>query len=151
MSDFQKDLEFGQLAEARFNILWPALTRTDGRKGDFTLPDGSIVELKTDKYNPCVFPNVIMERYRSGGLPGGPWQAQEHGAKYFSYWFIKWNILKLYHVDTLVQVIPDIVSKRDIGLSQISNGSYATSYYRVPIVALTDFELRHNILQGVYE
>lgn len=90
---FQRSLRAGKAGEAAFlafaakhNIL---LEPTDGRAGDFKDADGHLWELKTDSYDMDKTTNFFIERYSNAakGTVGGPWQAEEHGCKYFAYYF----------------------------------------------------------------
>lgn len=148
MANWQNDLKRGKTAEEEFAKKWPKLIPTSGFKGDFELPTGEIVELKTDSYCALKWPNVIIERYRSKEKAGGPYQSLEHGAKYYAYWFKKNDLLFLYDVVELIKLVDAIVIDKKLELQGIGNGSYTTRFYRVPRELLKDIELSHDILRS---
>jgi len=129
-ADFKTDLKKGKAAEATFALRFTELKQTDGMKGDFLMPCGSILELKNDTYCPDKWPNYIMERYRSKERDGGPWQSLEHGAKYFAYNFTKTGLLALFKTEELVIELEKLAPSYT--LQGISNGSYETRFYRIP-------------------
>lgn len=146
VANFKRDLERGKKAEELFALRFPQLIKTDGFKGDFIMPCGSILEIKNDSYCPDKWPNFIMERYRSGVKPGGCWQSLEHGAKYFAYNFTKNNLLFIFDTAKLVIELESIILEHKLKLSDISNGSYNTRFFRVPRGLLKHLELPHSIL-----
>ncbi len=86
---FQKQLAVGKAGERKFSRLNPGLEQLDGRRADFRLPDGRLLELKTDTYDMAHTPNFFMERYSDleKKTPGGPWQSAEKGVDVFVYWY----------------------------------------------------------------
>lgn len=145
-ADFKRDLAKGKLAEDKFAVRFPELTRTSGFEGDFIMPCGSVLELKNDSYCPDKWPNFILERYRSKDRNGGVWQAQDHGAKYFGYNFTKNNLLFLFDTEQLIVEAEIVIKELNLQLQGISNGSYETRFYRVPRAMLTHIELGHSLL-----
>lgn len=103
--DFKTQLAVGDLGEQTFARHYPKATRLDGRKGDFELPDGRKVELKTDSYSPDRTPNFFMERYSSfeKKSPGGPWQAKLHGVELFVYGFASDSFRYWFETNKLVE------------------------------------------------
>lgn len=139
MSNFQKDLKKGKEGEAAFLALYPdALEATDGREGDFIVKaTGALGEIKSDNYCPVKYPNFIMERYRSGTKPGGPWQAAEHGCTYYVYQFVKTGATYMFNVADLVKRLESM----ELTEHKVGNGSYETTYYKVLRTALEDLYL----------
>ena len=144
--NFQKDLAFGKDAEAKFAIRFPELKHTDGYKGDFIMPCGSILELKCDKYCHDKWPNLIIERFRSAERNGGPYQSLDHGAKFFAYNFTKGGQLYLFDTQELVNACDRIAAEHCLQLQGIGNKTYTTRFYRIPRIYLTNIMLPLTLL-----
>lgn len=145
-ANFYADLKRGQDAEKKFMEKYGEfLEQTDGRRGDFIIKGTSIIiETKTDFYSHDRWPNFVMERWSRSGKPGGPYQALEHGCKYFAYWFI--NDDRLYFFDTyrLCRRIDMLVKKRGFKLEQRENTGYTTEFYRIPRSEFEDLMLPYH-------
>lgn len=146
-ANFQRDLQRGKLAEDEFAEKYPQLIRLDGYKGDFRTPSGLIVELKADSYSPHKWPNVIIERYSSGTKDGGPWQSRGHGADVYAYWFKNYDLLLLYPIDVLCQVVEELVMTHNIPLEEKDNGRYVTRFYRIKRDLLTSILQSEDVLK----
>lgn len=87
IADFKNDLARGQDGDSLFQKRYPQLIKLDGRSADFEMPDGLLVELKTDFY--VSSPNFFMELYsdRDKKTEGGPFQALSKNIAYYVYWF----------------------------------------------------------------
>lgn len=113
------------------------LIRTDGKEGDFIyVPDDELLELKSEisysagdpdcdaargfrdamrippppgggDWRPT--PNLFVERYSSieAGTPGGPWQAQTHGVKYYVHFFPGDGAIFAYRTDDMVEFMEE--------------------------------------------
>ncbi len=108
---FHKDLARGKAGELAVQKLWPELIPTDGRSGDFVLPNGDKVEVKSDSYNHDVTPNFFIELVSNveKGKSGGPAQAAEHGCKYYCYYYSSHNIAYIFEVADLIKQVEDYV------------------------------------------
>lgn len=142
-ANFYKDLKRGQDAEKKFLEQYGEfLEPLDGRKGDFQIKGTNLkLELKTDSYDHDKWPNFIMEYYRSEKKAGGPFQSLEHGCRYFAYYFSKNDRLYLFDTYQLCRRITMLIKKHKFPLEVISNGSYNTSYYRLPRALFDDIML----------
>lgn len=147
MSQFQDDLKFGQKAEQDFAEQFK-LTRTDGRKGDLITAGGDVVELKTDRYNPAETVNFIIERYSYGNMPGGPWQAKQHGVKYFVYRFDATDEIYVFDVNKLCQTVEEAVQFYDVKLEDKVNENHITRFYRIKRHHLKKIRLPKEVLFG---
>lgn len=130
--NFRKSLEVGQAGEALLLKYWPELKKLDGRKGDFELPDGSKMELKSDQYDATKTGNFFIEVYSDArmGSPGSVWQAKEHGCKWFCYWFPKNRLLYRFDTIQLCEVLDGIIPK--LAAIEIPNRNWVTTGVLVP-------------------
>lgn len=111
--DFQKQLKTGKTGEEEFHRLFPKLKKLDGRKGDFELPNGKKLELKTDNYSPIKTSNFFMEVFSDfeKGKLGGPWQSQSHGSSIFVYKYSESDKCYWFVVDSLVKFLEENLTK----------------------------------------
>lgn len=146
------------------------LTRTDGKEGDFVLArTGEKVELKsetsysaTDPFGPTAMEfrksmsipppptpkgwrqtdNLFVERYSSkdAGTPGGPWQAQTHGATYYVHFFVGDGAIFTYRTDDLVGFMEENMNK--YRPFDVPNQGYITVGFRVPRADVEHLEIR---------
>lgn len=125
--DFKESLKRGQDGETELLKLWPELIAADGRKHDFTLPNGDTVELKTDYYDADKTPNFFMERWSNWAdkKPGGVWQSS---ATYFAYYFIKNGLLFVFKTNAL----REFMDGQKYGGISVRNKGWTTVGYRVP-------------------
>jgi len=139
LSNFQTDLQRGKDGEAEFQAAYGEwVIPTDGREGDFIIKaTGEKLELKFDSWCPIKYKNFIMERFRSGLKNGGPWQALDHGCKYFAYRFKKTGDTYLFDTAALVAKLDSM----DHTPHTIGNTTYETTYYKVPRAALESLYL----------
>jgi hypothetical protein len=143
LANFYKDLLRGQEAEANFKEKYGALLEAlDGREGDFAIQGTKLkLELKSDFWSHDKWPNFICEVYRSGKKPGGSFQALEHGCRYFCYWFPKDDRLYMFDTYRFCRRVTMLAKRHHIPLETISNGTYNTSYYRIPRELFKDLML----------
>lgn len=137
LHDFTTSLNTGALGQLKFLDLWPELTPTDGRKGDFIAPDGRLIELKSDSYKHEDTENFFMERYSdvNAKTPGGPWQSAAHGCDTFVYFFVNSGIAYVFSLPPLLQKLEEMNLK---GLVYIRNKGWTTGGYKVPRSALAN-------------
>jgi hypothetical protein len=132
--DFRSQLGIGQMGEAMFYEAHEGkLVRTDGRKGDFVCSlSGDKYELKCDTWDMNKTPNLFIERYsdEAKGTPGGPWQALEHGARYFVYMFAPNLTYFQFETAELVAKLEEIIPT--LKPFPVQNKGYVTLGYRVP-------------------
>lgn len=132
---FQRSLSMGKLGETLFyQAHQGTLTETDGRRGDFLHRDGYTVELKTDFYSMKKTENFFFERWSdmAAGSPGGVWQATEHGASKYVYFFVQ--DLTYFEFDTaaLLARIEELAAKDALQKRTVRNASWSTEGYLVP-------------------
>lgn len=130
--NFRSSLAVGQLGEEWLMSVWPELERLDGRKSDFKLPDGTLVEVKTDSYPMSKTANFFMERYSNmyKSTPGGPWQALEHNSTLFVYVFSKDKAVFVFDTKKLVEALEPIILK--LTPKVVKNANWETMGYAVP-------------------
>lgn len=146
------------------------LTRTDGRRGDLILTGtGEKVELKseisyssTDPSAPAArkfreamrIPppprrkdwrptlNLFVERYSSKekNSPGGPWQAQGHGAEYYVHLFFGDGAVFAYRTDEMVKFMNENMSKYGPPFD-VPNQGYNTVGFKVPRADMAHLEI----------
>jgi len=152
-ANFYKDLVRGKNAEEKFLKQYGQyLTPTNGREGDFLITDTKIkVEQKSDFYSHEAYHNFIAEIYRSGKKPGGAQQALEHGCEYYAYWFVNDDKLYLFKTVQFIARVKKVAKKLKLELCTISNGSYDTSFYKVPRKEFEDIMLQwHSTIERRY-
>jgi hypothetical protein len=142
---FGKQLAIGQAGEARFYNHYIGLAQLDGKKGDFVNARGDVIEVKSDSYTTDKTANFFMEKVRNvaTGKPGGPFQAKEHGAKYFVYSFASGECYWM-DVNALVSHLeanPDGYETR-----RIENRGWAAEGYLVPRDSIQPLILKLDIL-----
>lgn len=142
MHKFKNSLKVGKDGETLLHKLWPALERIDGRAGDFRLPNGEKLEVKSDTYNHDTTENFFMERWSDFDKkkPGGPWQALAHGCQNFFYWFPKNRIGYLFNTQELVDILELI--EHTLKPVMIENVRWLTIGYKVPRATLSKLWLR---------
>lgn len=139
--NFGTQLKVGNKGEESFLEAYPSLKRLGGRKGDFELPDGQILELKTDSYDPIKTPNFFMERFGNieKKTPGGPWKAARDGASLFVYSYSKTGQCHWFNTDQLIKFLEE---KAEIFESRIiSNKTWAALGYLVPRSSIKSLEI----------
>jgi hypothetical protein len=130
---FQKSLGMGKLGEALFYQAHKGtLSETDGRKGDFLHVDGYKVELKTDFWQMSKTPNFFFELYSDleSKSPGGPFQALEHGAERYVYFYVA--DLTYYEFKTADIAAWLIENSDSLMRRTVINSSWSTEGYLVP-------------------
>lgn len=85
--NFKSSLRQGQKGEEAFHKLFPDWTRSDGKKEDFVMPNGKLVELKTEGRTTEETPNVALELESSKGRPGAIQRAMTDGVHFVVYVF----------------------------------------------------------------
>lgn len=128
--NFKESLAKGKAGEALLLKLWPELVPTDGRKGDFMLGPNK-VEVKSDNYSMDTG-NFFMERWSDflKQKPGGVWQALQHEANIFVYWYPKDKIAFIFDSVILKNALEDII--KDLTPVQIPNVAWLTIGFKVP-------------------
>ena len=157
--DFREDLPKGHDGEWVFHEMHKGLlTRTDGKRGDFILVrTGEKVELKSEVSYSATDPsadaarefreamgiptprdgwrqteNLFVERYSSkeAKSPGGPWQAQKHGAEYYVHLFLGDGAFFAYRTGDMVDFMEK--NRHKYRLRDVWNQGYTTAGYPVP-------------------
>ena len=167
--DFRKDLPKGHGGEGVFDKMQRGfLDRTaDGKEGDFILVrTGHLLELKSEVSYSAGNPqaeqalefrkamriptprdgwrqtgNLFVERYSSkeAKSPGGPWQAQKHGAEYYVHLFLGDGAFFVYRTDDMVDFMEK--NKHKYSLRDVCNQGYTTAGYPVPRAAVARLEI----------
>jgi hypothetical protein len=167
--DFREDLPKGHGGEEVFHKMQRGfLDRTDGKEGDFTLRTSKkeVVELKTEVSYSAGDPqaeqalefreamgiptprdgwrqtdNLFVERYSSkeAKSPGGPWQAQKHGAEYYVHLFLGDGAFFVYRTDDMVGFMEE--NKHEYRLRDVRNQGYTTAGYTVPRADVARLEI----------
>lgn len=149
---FYEDLKIGQDAERLLVMNYKFLEQTDGRKGDLRIKGTHIiVEKKADMYDPAKYPNIIIERYSMEEKPGGPWQADKNGCRYYLYQFVSVGLIFVFDVVQLKARVQKLVKKHNLQLFEKHNRNYVTRYYKVPISMLEDLNLGMSRLESEYK
>lgn len=88
-------------------------------------------------------PNLFVERYSSidAGSPGGPWQAQEHGAEYYVHLFFGDGAVFAYRTDDMVAFMEENMSRRGYKQHDIRNHGYITVGFAVPRAHVAHLEI----------
>jgi len=146
---------------------------TDGLRGDLTLPrrNNELAELKSESYSTNTDPlseenmrfreaagipnppgrewkpsrNIAVERWSSESerKPGGPWQAQKHGVKWYMHFFAGDGKIFAYLADELVEFMDRALKKNPNRFDEFrfDNGGYTTMVYVVPRDAVKHLEV----------
>ncbi len=164
--NFHRDLPRGHEGERVFHEMYSGLlTRTDGKEGDFILTGtGEKVELKSEVSYSATDPdgeaargfrdvwsipppkrgqtdNLFVERYSSkkAGTPGGPWQAQGHGAEYYVHFFLGDGAVFAYRTDEMVGFMEENVGR--YSPFDVRNPGYITVGFPVPRAHVANLEI----------
>jgi hypothetical protein len=131
---FKGSLRMGDLGQRLFyEAFCDELEPIDGFTGDFKFRDSDVkLELKTDFYDMRKTPNFFIERFSSveKESPGGPWQALEHGCKYYAYFYVNNLTLFIFDTEILTRELKKIL--KDFEPTHIKNKTWTTEGYRVP-------------------
>jgi len=168
--DFLKDLGKGQTAEAWFlEMFGRFLIRTDGKREDFIVrADGERLELKSEFYvtaspggramefrtalsipNPPDgwprSPYLAVERFSSvrARTPGGPWQAESRGAKYYAHFYVGDGRVFVYRTDGMLGFLRASLKEnpRRYKTFRCENTGYVTAGYLVPRAEVGHLEI----------
>ncbi len=106
------------------------MEQTDGREGDFKDSEGQVWEVKSDSYDHEKTANFFIERYSNilKGTNGGPWQAADHGCKYFTYYFPLNGIAYVFDVQDLLKQLEVVPLGKPI---EIHNVRHVTVGFKV--------------------
>lgn len=131
---FHNDLKHGQATEALIAKLFSNLQQTDGKKGDLLAPDGSLIELKCDRYPMSKTENFFMEHFGNidTGKLGGPYKAFADGCKYFMYYYNTEGIGFLWRTEDLLKQLEAMQLKP----VEVRNVRWVTVGYKVPRATL---------------
>ena len=102
---------------------------------------------KADHYDPNKWPNLIIERYGSASKDGGIWQSKGHGCEVLAYWFCNHDLLLLYPIDKLIELVENLVIEHNIPLEDKVNIRHTTRFYRVKRDLLKHLLLSEDILK----
>lgn len=133
---FKDSLLVGQAAESKFHELYPSLIRTDGRKEDFILPDGTTLDLKAESRTTEQTPNLAVELESSEGRPGAIQRAVNDGVTYITYVYAD-GAHYTYLATSLLEYLLD--SKHRIVF--VKNVGYTTKVMLIPRDAVKHLEI----------
>lgn len=102
---------------------------------------------KADHYDPNKWQNLIVERYGSASKDGGIWQSRGHGCEILAYWFCNHDLLLLYPIDKLIELVENLVVEYNIPLEDKINLRHTTRFYRVKRDLLKHLLLSEDILK----
>lgn len=148
--DFREQLQVGQQGEQDFLEHYPEeLTIHPGYDGDFILPCGGKLELKTDTYSMAKTSNFFIERWSDfhRKKPGFVWQAREHGCTRLCYYFVRDSTyFEFRDLEALQKRLEELTE----GMSYImvKNKGWLTVGYKVPRAALEDLYEEWEIQEG---
>ena len=117
--------------------------------GDFLLPDGRIMEIKTDTYPLARTENFFMEFYsnQEKKTPGGPWRAFLCGTDIFLYLFATDLVyFEFDDVQRLVYRCDELVKKKKLKPQGILNPTHRTTGYKIAREWLEDLYVEHKII-----
>jgi hypothetical protein len=137
-ANFKNDLKRGAAGEDRIAKLFPTWTRESGRKQDFTMPDGTKVEVKTESRTTAQTPNVALEFESSPGKPGAVRRAVDDGVTVIVYLF-KDDKLFFYDARKLYDFMVDNVER--YRMVSVPNSTYVTQVLIVPRAHLKEVEV----------
>lgn len=149
---FYQDLKFGNDSERilleQYNIFEYANTRCHDLK---IIGTNIKIELKSDSYDMNKYGNLIMERWSKEDKPGGPWQAQKNGCRYFIYKFVQNNAIFVFNTVQLLARLKKLIKNHELKLFDRWNPGYITQYYKIPIINLEDLNLGMSRLESEYK
>lgn len=145
--NFKASLAKGALGEELFLKMHPTATRTDGRKSDFILADGTKLELKTDSYSMDSTPNFFIELYSDvdRAKPGGPVQALSHGSTRWAYLYIQDKTMFVFDTQELIERIEVLLKTGLYKKRSIPNRSWTTVGVLIPRAAIQDLATVHQL------
>ncbi len=106
----------------------------DSPIGDYMLPDGRILEMKTDTYPLARTPNFFMEFYSNTqkGTYGGPWRAYHLGADIFLYLYLTDKVYYEFHdLQALVAELEKLVKENKTQAVVVQNRKFTTTGFKV--------------------
>lgn len=141
--NFAIDLSVGRIGELAFiHACQGSVEPLDGREGDCKVKGSNVkLEIKTDSYDMNKTPNLFIEKYRSAQRAGGPWQALEHGCKYYVYCFSKNAQIFVFETKKLVERMELLHDSKNLTLTSVGNGSYTTRGLKIHRDWVTDLML----------
>lgn len=138
---FNKQLNLGNDGEASFQKYYADLfpKKSEDRRADFILADGSKVELKTDSYRVSKTPNFFMEMFGSveEGKLGGPWRAMQDEVQHFVYYYSNDGEFYWFDTVTLCSSLDKIISQGKSMSKDIKNKGWVSRGYLIPREELT--------------
>lgn len=137
--NFRSSLRQGQAGEAKLHELFPSWTRLDGRKADFAMPDGTLIELKTEGRSTAETANIALELHSSGDRPGAIERAVTDGVTYVIYMFAD----GIYFVYDALLLKNFLFENKELYRNvKIKNTSYHSTIVLVPREALKQIEVQ---------
>lgn len=137
--NFAKDLAAGKAGELAIQELWPELQLLHGKGADAILPNGELVELKTDRYDHAKTVNFFIEYLSDidSGKLGGVHKAELDGCKWFVYYFSNPGIAYVFEVQDLLKQLELYILANNPPLVEIKNSRWITNGRKIPRSALS--------------
>jgi len=144
--NFKKDLLTGQAGELAIKALWPELELLHGKGADARLPNGELVELKTDTYDHAKTDNFFIEYMGNvdTGKFGGPWKAQKDGCQWFVYYFSNPGIAYVFSTEEMLAEMNAYLLKHNPKPIEIRNSRWTTLGWKVPRSLLSPVRVLKN-------
>lgn len=136
---WHKSLKAGTAGEDVIASLFPTWTRESGRKQDFTMPDGTRVEVKTESRTTAQTPNLALETESSPGRPGAIQRAVDDGVSIVVYLFSDGELFS-YDAVKLLQYMK--LHDSEYRKVKIPNKTYNTTIILIPRVDLKEVEIK---------
>ncbi len=145
VANFKKDFDRGREAENKFAAQWGLEIINKKGLPDMRSPTGTLIELKTDFYDPTKTENFFMERYSYDVKPGGVWQAMEAGSEIFVYQFALNGQQFFFHTADLLKWLEENVNPAK--LISIMNSRHITRGYKIKRDDVAHLEIKHQYLE----
>lgn len=118
--------------------LWPELELLHSKGADARLPDGSLVEIKNDRYDHSKTENFFLEYMGNveEGKWGGVWKAELDNCTWFVYYFSNPGIAYVFDVHDLLRQLNAYLLVNEPKLIEVKNTRYTTVGWRIPRSAL---------------
>lgn len=138
MYNFRSSLRSGKAGEERLHAMFPDWERLDGTAADFKMPNGKLVELKTEQRTTGETANVALELHSSGSKPGAIERAVTDGVSYVIYMFADGQLF-IYDATMLRNfLLENSALYRNV---KIRNTNYNSTVVLVPRDALKEVEV----------
>lgn len=142
MVNWKKDLEAGQAAEQWLLEQYPdKLIKSANLKWDIETITGKKLEIKLERRSTDKLKNLFVETIANSNKHtfGGPFRALHDEVDYFGWLVSDSKKLYLFETQILVDEVLNILANNNFQIKSITNGSYSTLGYAIPISLLEPF------------